>query len=141
MASSNLDLVRSIFAPWERGDWSSAEWAYPEIELVIPDGPDPGSWKGLAGMAQGTKGLLGAWEDLRVVAEEYRELDGERVLVLIHNSGRGKTSGLEIGQMYAKGAAVFQVSDGKVTKLVVYWNRERALADLGLTPEAGSPDS
>ena len=133
--SANLDLVRSIFADWERGDYSSAEWAHPEIELVIPDGPEPGRWHGLAGLAQSTKGLLGAWEDLRNVVDEYRELDGERVLVLTHDSGRGKASGMDIGQIYAKGADVFHVRNGKVTKLILYWDRERALADLGLALE------
>jgi len=34
MASTNLDLIRSIYA-----DCSSADWAHPEIEFVI--GSDP----------------------------------------------------------------------------------------------------
>lgn len=141
MPSANLDLVRSIYAAWERGDFSSVEWAHPEIEFVVADGPSPGSWKGLAGMAEATRDRFSAWEDMRNEADEYRELDGERVLVLSHFSGRGKTSGLELGQMRPKGAELFHVRRGKVTRLVIYWDRERAFADVGLTPEAGSSHS
>jgi ketosteroid isomerase-like protein len=141
MASANLDLVRSIYAAWERGDFNSAEWAHPEIEFVGADGPEPGSWTGVAGMMEAWRGVLSAWEGLRAEAKEYRELDTERVLVLTRNTGRGKTSGLELGAMRTHGANVFHLRDGKVTKLVVYWDSERALADLCLAPDTGSPGS
>src|SRR6202011_4050270 len=45
--SANLELVRSIYAATERGDYTWAAWAHSEIELVIVDGPTPGNWKGI----------------------------------------------------------------------------------------------
>jgi ketosteroid isomerase-like protein len=135
--SENLDLVRSIYAAWECGDYSSVEWADPEIEYVQADGPSPGTWTGR--MPKGARDWASAWEGYRVKAEEYRELDGERVLVLVLPSGRGKRSGIELGELHSRGAHVFHVRDGKVTRLVTYMDRDRALADLGLDPEGDSP--
>lgn len=130
--SANLDLVRSIVGPWELGDFRSTEWADPEIEYVIADGPARGSWTGLTAMIGAWRNFLTSWADLRAVADEYRELDDERVLVLNHLSGRGRTSGLDVGQMRTKGANPFHLNDGRVTRLVVYADRERALAELGI---------
>ena len=130
--SANLDLVRSIYAEGERGDYrSTAVWAHPEIEYVVADGPEPGSWTGLAGMAEAWRGLSSAGENLRVLAEEYRELDDQRVLVLLDTTGRGKTSGIDLHQVRG-GASLFHLFDGKVTRVVTYWDRDRALANLGL---------
>ena len=134
--SENLDLVRSIFADWERGDYSSVTWAHPDIEYVVADGPAPGSWNGLTGMTEAWRGLASAWEELRVLAAEYLALDDERVLVLLDNSGRGKTSGIDLHEVRG-GANLFHVRHGKVTRYVIYWDRDRALADLGLAPEGG----
>jgi ketosteroid isomerase-like protein len=132
--SANLDLVRSIYAAWERGDWTSAEWAHPEIEFVVPDGPSPGSWTGLANVAQALAEGLRTLQEVRVEADEFREIDNERVLVFAHYCGRGKASGLEIEQIGAGGAHLLHLRGGKVTRLVAYWDRERALSDLGLAP-------
>ena len=127
--SANLDLVRSIYADWERGDFSRADWADPEIEWVSADGPDPGRWLGLAGVAQVNRDFLSAWRDWRVSAEQMRELDEERILVLTRRAGKGKVSGLAFG---GPAANVLHMRDGRVVRLVFYWERDRALADLGL---------
>lgn len=132
MASANLELVRSIYTAWERGDFSSANWAHPDIEYVHADGLTVGCWTGVAGMTQAFLDFINAWQDWSVEAEDLRELDGERVLVLFRLSGHGKASGLEIGQMGSKGANLFHVRAGKVTRLVQYLDRELAFVDVGL---------
>jgi ketosteroid isomerase-like protein len=132
MSQENLDLVRSILVGWERGDFSSVEWADPEIELVVADGPEKGVWRGQGEMAAGWRGFLGAWGEYRVEADTYRELDGDRVLALMHHGGHGKVSGLGDAQLTTEGANVFHIKDGKVVRLDLYWHRDRALADLGL---------
>jgi ketosteroid isomerase-like protein len=136
--SANLDLVRSIYADWERGDFGRTDWADPEIEFLFADGPDPGRWRGLPGMAEGWGNALKAWQHARAEAEEYRELDLRRVLVLDHRSAAGKTSGLKLEEAWTKGATLWHVCNGRVTRLAIYWHRDRAFADLGLGLEGDS---
>jgi ketosteroid isomerase-like protein len=128
--SENLDLVRSIYAAWERGDYySSVEWAHPEIEFVVMDGPSPGGLTGVAAVEDNWRAFQQAWENYRINADEYRQLDGDRVFALVRLRGRGKTSGLE---MEKAAANIFTIRSGRVTRLVMYWDRETAFGDLGL---------
>ena len=133
--SANLELVRSIYADWERGDFSRADWADPQIEFTSTGSLEDGSWTGVTALADYWRRILSAWDDVCAEAQAYREIDSERVLVLTLSRGRGEASGVELGQT---AAYLFQIRNGKVMKLVQYWNRDRAFADLGLTPE-GDP--
>ena len=131
--SESLDLVRSIYAAWERGDYfTSTDWADPEIEFVVMDGLNPGALRGAAALEANWREFQGAWEDYGIRADDYRRLDDERILVMVRLSGRGKASGLEVAQTGSSAATIFTVRASKVRKLVVYWDGERALADLGL---------
>jgi ketosteroid isomerase-like protein len=138
--SANLDLVRSIYADLGRGFVFQAalERTHPEFEMIIADGPRAGSFKGLAGAAESFYGMLEAWDEWRFEAEEYRELDDERVLVLDHRTGRGKWSGVKVE---TKAAAVYHMRDGKLTRIIIYWDRDRGLADLGLEEQAMPEES
>src|SRR5689334_13124321 len=109
--SKNLDLVRSIYAAVGHGDFGSAAWADPEIEYVRADGVEPGSLIGRDGLVVAMRSLFGALADFRNEAEDYREIDSERVLVLTSYSARGKASGLAVDQ---KGAEMFEIHAGKV---------------------------
>jgi hypothetical protein len=66
--------------------------------------------------------------------EGCRELDAERVLVLLHSSARATASGLELDAVSTQHAQVVHVRDSKVTTILVYYDRDRAVAELG--PEA-----
>src|SRR4051794_5749455 len=129
--SENLDLVRSIYADWERGEFGAADWAHPEI-VFQSEGFDATTTMGVGEMTARWRDWMGTWQDYRTEAEEFRELDGERVLVLMRHSGRGKASGLEVERVTRRGANVFDVHHGKVTRLALYWDREAASAALGL---------
>ena len=133
MSQENLDLVRSICADWESGDFSRIDWADPDIEFAWPEGLDA-SWggHGRRALAEGWGTTLAAFDDLTVTAEEYRELDDGQIIVLHRFRARGKMSGLQIDEGLTKGALLFAVHQGKVKRLVTYLRRDRALADLAL---------
>jgi ketosteroid isomerase-like protein len=127
--SENLDLVRSIYADWERGDFSRADWAHSDIECVRNAELEPERAEGIAGMARMWRRWLGEWDQFRTgQLDECRELDPSRVLVIGRMSGRGKASGAEVEREFAN---LFDLRDGRVARLTIYSSRARALADLG----------
>lgn len=99
VSRENLDLVRSISAPWQRGDFSSADWAHSEIEWVIADGPMPGRWTGVAGMVEGWRDFLSAWDQCRAGGGGVPRARREQVLRAVPLSARGKASRLEVGEI------------------------------------------
>src|SRR5690348_3324483 len=114
--AENLDLVRSIYAATGRGDYAAAAaFLHPDIEFTLVGGPDAADFRGLVALADAWRAVLESWDDFRVVADTYRELDGSRVLVFFLRSGRGRVSGLDIAQLAgAEGADVLHLHDGKV---------------------------
>src|SRR6476646_12139318 len=127
--SENLDLVRSIYADWERGDFTRDDWAYPASDPVRPESLDGAALKGREASSGGWRDWLDAWSDFRAEAHDYRALDGERVLVLGRMRGVGSLSETTTA---TETANLFHIRDRKVVQLVLYSNRDRALTDLGL---------
>jgi hypothetical protein len=64
-----------------------------------------------------------------------------RAGLLFTFGARGKRSGREAGQIRTSGAQLFHVRGGKVRRLVQYFDRENAFADLGLASETDSSRS
>jgi ketosteroid isomerase-like protein len=136
MTAANLDLVRAIYESWESGDFSrTAAWAHPEIECVSFGGPIAGAFTGPAAIDEGWRIVLDSLDDARPTAQQYRDIDDERILVLACLRGREKGSGAAVEQPRAN---LFRIRDGKVVRLIFYWDRGRAYADLGLHPDSAT---
>jgi hypothetical protein len=129
--------VRSVYAAWERCDFSAREWADPEIELAFAGGPEPESFRGVAALEDGYRDWLKARKDRGAEPEEYLVIDNQRILVLVKSSHWRRPGGLQLDERaYAN---LFQFHRGKVRRIVVYPDRELAFNDLGLGPGVGLP--
>jgi hypothetical protein len=89
---------------------------------------------------EGFREFFSAWADARVEAEQFRELDGGRVLVLFHGAGRGKASGITLPSDELR-AHFFHFREGKITRFLTYFRprprsrRPRAGGVGGVTGE------
>ena len=150
--SENLDLVRSIYADWERGDFGSAEWADPEIltrvayewfnrkkeppPMWLPDGefinsredPDHGVYRGIDAIRKQHQGWFDAYPDLHVEPLEIRA-NGDLVFVWARFTGHGADSG---AAMEMKLAHVATNERGRTRRIQEYFDRAEALKAVGL---------
>jgi ketosteroid isomerase-like protein len=130
MPEANVELVKEIFSAWERGDFTSIDWADPEIEFSIP-GPDLHVHRGIEAAGRAWAEFLGAFDDLSIVGKEFHDA-GDKVVVEQIFRGRGKGSGIPIDEIH--GGAVFTLRDGRVTRFQGYVTVEDAMASAGLEP-------
>jgi ketosteroid isomerase-like protein len=136
MASENVDLVQSVYAEWGQGDFSNTpRWADEAIEWARFGGEGAGAWTGREAITQAVGELLSSFDDVRAHADHYEEVDEERVLVLTRWAGRERESGTAVELLRAN---LFRIRDGRVVRLIFYWDRNRAFADLGLPLDTGS---
>ncbi|HEY6638603.1 MAG TPA: nuclear transport factor 2 family protein [Solirubrobacterales bacterium] len=123
----NVEIVRSIHRAWEKGDFSSADWADPDIEYSPPH--ERRLSRGVTEMGRRFGEWIAAWENLRVSAEKIVGAD-DRVVVLNRFQGRGKESGTPTVDF--SGASFFTLREGKVVMLEFFWDHQEALEAAGL---------
>jgi hypothetical protein len=129
MTSANLELVRSIYTSWERGE--HRYWADPQIQYVTVGVSDSGPRHGAHAVAT-FRGWLSAEIDWKATDHNYLELDRERVLVPYRLGSRGRGRGSSRGPARMEGATLFELRGHRVTRIVQYFDRDLAFAELGL---------
>jgi ketosteroid isomerase-like protein len=131
MSGENVEILRAIYARWARGDFWTPEVFDPYVEVVWShDVPDVGTYRGLAGLEQSLREWFVAWGDIRLAADEFIEVEPDRILVLVSAHGRGHGSGIAVAA--DDFAHDWTMRDGRATRLVGYASRAEALKAVGL---------
>jgi ketosteroid isomerase-like protein len=134
MSQANVEVVRRQFTAFENGgldavaaywdreiDWRAVEGAADDVGVI--SGPDA--------LRAYYRDWQETFDELRAEVGEVLFDDGDRVAVVVHNSGRGRASGVVTrGRYYV----VCTVREGRIVSGREYDSREQAL--LAVTRES-----
>jgi ketosteroid isomerase-like protein len=127
VSKENVELVRRVYEGWACGDFSGSDAFHPEIDFEMVDWPHQTRTRGIEAMGRTWRGTLSAWDDFRAVPLEYVDC-GSNVLVIKQIEGSGKESQAEVS---AETATVWTLEDGRVVRLALYWDTDRAREEAG----------
>ena len=131
MSRENVELVRAVWTAYSRGDFDASLEGYAE-DSVWDDReyrPDGAIHVGRDALVQLARTWRGTWEDYRLEIEDLRDGGGDRVAVILSETGRGKGGGIELTNRWG---LVVTVRRGKVAHTFVYRQPEAALEAVGL---------
>ena len=135
--TSRVDRLREAIDAFSRGAdlGTYADLIAPDFELHQSSSiiDTAGVFRGPNAPFQPLRELSESFEEMTFEAERYLEAPGGEVVVLIHTTGRGRGSGLEVDNHIAW---VWTFRDDQAVRMVVYEEPAEALRSLGLTPDA-----
>jgi ketosteroid isomerase-like protein len=140
MSETPADRLRAAIEAFGRGEEAGSEILAPDFELHQASSiiDTAGVFRGRGAIRDSMREIHGSFENVRFEPEGVLEAPGGEVVVLIHTTGRGRGSGLEIDNHIAW---VWTFRDGKAVRMVVYEEQADALAAVGLGPQGGSASS
>jgi ketosteroid isomerase-like protein len=125
MSERDVGVVQRLFSALEADDFATALGLF---DAEVEWSPTEGSYHGIEGVGASFIEWMEPWDEHRIEPEEFVEGD-DRVLVTVHLTARGQESRLEVDQRFFQ---VYTVRDGKISRMVEYVDRARALEAAGL---------
>jgi ketosteroid isomerase-like protein len=136
VSQRNVELVESVFAAWNRGDIAAfVSHVAPDVAwLEVSGRPESAGseYYGRERLRRSLQDLFEAWESYRLEVERMEAID-DRVLAIVREVARGRTSGVEIDGGWGY---VITVGEGMIARVEAYRDAARALQAAGLPVDA-----
>jgi ketosteroid isomerase-like protein len=133
MPRDKVDLVKRFLEAYNRSGVAGifAELLTPDFEWwpAVAGAYEGGCYQGREGVERFAAAISEVWEELQVIAEEFRDL-GDCVLVLGRQVGRGRGSGAQVD---APLAAIFDFRGDRIWRLRGYVDRAEGLRTAGVS--------
>lgn len=128
MSAELVQLVEKGYVAWNSGDRSWVlEHMSEDIEWITPpDDPDPGTYRGLAGVEEYWAQWRAAVGQLNFEVEEMLDA-GQSVVVVARRQGRGEHSGLEVSDRVIQ---IFDFEENTCVRVREYYDRDAALSAI-----------
>jgi len=132
MSSSHAQVIRNLFAAFNRGDVRAVEdlWTLDAVwrPAYLGGGLVEGTvFEGHAGVSAFVTSQSDAWESIAATPIEIRSV-ADRVLVKVRLEGVGRSSGLAVDRVTWN---VFELRGAKVASGCVYGTEQEALIAIG----------
>jgi ketosteroid isomerase-like protein len=140
MSQENVEIVRRAFAAVNRGDRETAiGLLHPEVVIDATRRVfNPTTYVGMRGIRQWMADTDETWEQFGFEASEVIDV-GDKVVVIGRLFGKGKASGVRVGQPMA---GIWTVRDGRIVRGEIgYTDRRVVLKAVGLSEQDAHPDS
>jgi ketosteroid isomerase-like protein len=134
MSQENVEMVRSLYGEWERGNfWGMTELYAPDVEWqwsrqarALRGGS--ASYKGLSEIATAMQEWLSDWGWFQISAEEFIDA-GDQVIVVYEVHARLKDSR---GEVRDHQADVLTIRHAKINRMETFDRRADAIEAVGL---------
>jgi ketosteroid isomerase-like protein len=122
---ANVEVVRAMLEDYLCGDYEGALRAFAkDVEVVTA----LERFHGPAGVVKEAKRWEEMWSDYRFEVEDLVDA-GDGVVLLYHQVGRAKESGIEVDE---RAGWVYTLREGKIARVQMFQNPEAALRAAGV---------
>ena len=130
MSQENARLVeRAIAAINARDIEGYLACCTENVKLETPLAAVGGGYEGLDGIRRFLTDVEEAAPDFRMELDGVEEVDSKRVLAFMRTSSTGRASGIRLA---ADQANVYDLIDGKISHIRIFFDRQEALKAVGL---------